>query len=471
MYVGALLCLLVGGAVFLLPNNYGEVIGTKADVIDTDIPETIIPSPTSERNSESWMENGSLLEAQGEFKDAIASYNSSFEKDPSNLQALAQQVELHLRLYEPEHAFEKSLRLTALDSETPYYQFLLEESALATKTTKAEISDYIQNNLFYLLEKEGRTAEEDYLLCLGFSYVLNESRADLCLSASERLEDISRKAMSRILFEQTKAFETFKDASPEYLQTLFAKSFLQANQLHMATTLLEEVTTSLPEYRDAWTLLGFSLLEQGSPNEAISALKQAYSLDTTDANIQFLLGQGYLDAGDTSNAITFFSLALDNQYEDREFLVPLLTNLLEQEGKIEESLSMMNRLIDDQIFTSPEDYKHPVYLANTVLHDSKQGVEIARKAVTAFPESTVSNMLLGWSYLENNQLDDAKRYLDASLKVDWNNAESHYYVGLWHERKGDLDRAKESLNRAIEFSTSTSTTTLATERLEILESR
>ncbi len=74
-----------------------------------------------------------------------------------------------------------------------------------------------------------------------------------------------------------------------------------------------------------------------------------------------------------------------------------------------------------------------------------------RKYVAEYPKSYKGWSLLGWAYLQTDDLNSAERCIDRSLAINprWDNA--YVAKGVLYRKQGDLDAASNSYKRAIEL--------------------
>jgi tetratricopeptide (TPR) repeat protein len=81
--------------------------------------------------------------------------------------------------------------------------------------------------------------------------------------------------------------------------------------------------------------------------------------------------------------------------------------------------------------------------------DLQKALELAQTALQQSPGDPHANDTLGWAYYRHHHIDEALRYLQASVKIDSTNPVAHYHLGMAYAASGDADAAIKSLRRAL----------------------
>jgi len=84
--------------------------------------------------------------------------------------------------------------------------------------------------------------------------------------------------------------------------------------------------------------------------------------------------------------------------------------------------------------------------------DIEKALELARSAKEKFPEDPAIADTLGVVYYQKGLYGNAETEFTDALKKLPNNAIIHFHLGRNYEKKGELQLAKKSLNRALELS-------------------
>ena len=106
------------------------------------------------------------------------------------------------------------------------------------------------------------------------------------------------------------------------------------------------------------------------------------------------------------------------------------------------------------------------YLAFLGRHD--EAIDQARTALALDPLSLIINVLLGWTFFYARRYAEAIEQLEETLRLDALFAPAHLWLGLAHERIGDLDSADEALQRAVAESSRSPLTLAALGRLHAI---
>jgi tetratricopeptide (TPR) repeat protein len=76
------------------------------------------------------------------------------------------------------------------------------------------------------------------------------------------------------------------------------------------------------------------------------------------------------------------------------------------------------------------------------------------------PDEPRGYLYLGWSLFQNQQrkledrLEEARTAFEEVLKLDKENADAHYYMGLYHKEKGNMEEVHRSIKKALKFNPS-----------------
>lgn len=254
-----------------------------------------------------------------------------------------------------------------------------------------------------------------------------------------------------------------------------------------------------------WARLARALLEIGETNEAIAALKRQGSIENT-CQLWNNLGVAYHRNRDKRKAYEAFKYAmqLEANLPTRDFFLAArnLSTLLIEDRAFKEVLSFTRNILsnyDEKVLRDPQLAEMYIFNVSSLHHigDSRSAVRIteellATKGVVApnviawlaaslisfysldnktlsaalelaknyeifmstlDPQhSRIKNILannIAFAYLEANQIDNAKFYLQKLSHVIHKEPYSTATLGLFHMRKGNFDHAKSLYEEAI----------------------
>lgn len=251
-----------------------------------------------------------------------------------------------------------------------------------------------------------------------------------------------------------------KDTKEEYLLTLLAKNFAE-NELSILTLkLMEEVTAKLPDYRDAWLLMGHAQLKLQLYGEAIASLDKALTLDPERSDIHYFLGLGFFGIDKTKEAITHLEIALELGYEPKAKIYQKLAEmyLMEKNYRLAlENYEFALETKDDDIAY----YIRPIWILIDHLRSPQKCINLANKAITKHPTEAMSYNLLGWCYLENGDDRAAKINLDRAISIDPNLGAAYLNLGKLYYKINDLDQALNNFKKAYDLNPGDSVGNLA----------
>jgi Tfp pilus assembly protein PilF len=87
-----------------------------------------------------------------------------------------------------------------------------------------------------------------------------------------------------------------------------------------------------------------------------------------------------------------------------------------------------------------------------------EALQLIQRAVTARPGSPIFLHNLGWAYFKLGRYDEARRYLQESVKRDLYSPLSLEHLGDVYEQQGDKEGAKAAWSKALSFSTDANST-------------
>lgn len=324
--------------------------------------------------------------------------------------------------------------------------------AITLSTTKNSELKTILDDFKTLTNGDFGTKEEgQYLSCLINSYEMQKDQVLKICGALLNSKNEGIQIVAKKLVDQTKVFSTFQDESPDYLTAMYAKTFVDAKFYTLAKFKLEYLIQKNTKYRDAVGLLGITYYLLGDLIKSRDTLEQAYALDTSKPHIVYTLGKIQDELGDKTQAISYYYLALQNGYPEKSEIRTRLASLLYQEKEITKSLKEYNTLLDDLPIAPPEAFIQPVYIYIKIQNDPLGAVAYAKRVRALYPDNALSINMLGWSYLENHQLDTAKTLFKLAITKKANYNAPYFNLGQLYELQNEKEKAKEMYKRSYQL--------------------
>lgn len=381
-------------------------------------------------------------EAKGEYEKALTTLTRASQKTTDTTLIQQKQANIFAKMRNYEKALElymslmqknpqnTSLRVKALD---------MKLHMITEKNAESAVND-IANSLRDISEN---SLEKLYMQCLISSYKnIQGDVENYCNQVKEKVPNGKEANIAHGLIDHYLVFSTFKDGSDGYLKALHAKSITEAGYSELAIPLLRQVLLQDKSYRDAWTLLGYNYLLIGKNSLALASLESAYTLDTTKAYIQYLLGFAHDKLGNREKAISFYVLAAGNQFEKEIEVRSRLADLYVDNKNYDLALEQYTIVLSKTKPTSPDAYVKPVWIYIEITKQPSRALELALAAEKQFPNSAVTDNLLGWSYTAAGKLKEARTALEKGIKRDANMAALYLNLGKLDQLEGKTEEAK-----------------------------
>lgn len=263
------------------------------------------------------------------------------------------------------------------------------------------------------------------------------------LSGSE--SDLTKK--SKRILEAYADFDVAREAPAEFLQVLLAKAFDDVQEYGLAIELAFNALKTEHNYRDAWIILGHSFLNENKWFDAEDALTKALDLDASTASAFFFRGLARLGIQKIPEAQSDFETALRLGWKPQILVKEQLAKIAYGKGDSARAYA----LYKDIVTSDPTDitrFAQPMSLALS-LGKKTELIELARKGFEAHPDSAFAENLLGWAFLENDDLIGAREHIERALARDGELAEARLNMGRLEERSGNPSLALPQFEKAL----------------------
>jgi tetratricopeptide (TPR) repeat protein len=189
---------------------------------------------------------------------------------------------------------------------------------------------------------------------------------------------------------------------------------------------------------------GFYALD---PEKAIRSLEEAWKLDRTNAELSFFLGETYFNEGDSEKAAPLLAQVLEK--EPRHFEALVYAGVLENEsGRTEQAVAYLKRAIA----IKPDAFL-PHFAMGALLSLTGQlaKAEVYLKKAIEIEENAQALSLLGTIAYERGRLGDSIDAFQRAVRLDPDDEESLYQLGLCYLDRGWTQKAAEKFQGALEL--------------------
>ncbi len=308
------------------------------------------------------------------------------------------------------------------------------------------------------IELGGRTT--DTLLLKGDIYLRSgneEAAQDVAGELQEMLDSVSSNTMvlaaigrmhmevgnltdARTALERAVASDS---GAPTRALAGLVRLELAENNTRAARKWLKQLETLMPNAEEVGLLKGDVLYTEGNTNAALeiySDLSRSGSRAGTSK-----AGVLALELGKNAIALKMLETWLDQNPDDQE-IATLLATAQVQVG----DATAARRHYEALLPTSD-----PVVLNNLawiyMTEGDERALEFARLAHEHAPGNPDVADTLGWILVLDNQVEEGLRHLKASALAKPRNASVQYHLGVAYQKIGDVERARNALERALKL--------------------
>jgi tetratricopeptide (TPR) repeat protein len=198
-------------------------------------------------------------------------------------------------------------------------------------------------------------------------------------------------------------------------------------------------------------LAGRAYAATGDLAKAEASLKQAIDIDPARLEAYGMLGNLYAGERRLDDARERFQQVVDREPKS----VPagtMIGMLLEAESRSADAERQYQKVlaIDNRAAVASNNLAW-IYVASN--RNLDQALQLAQVAKQQLPNEPHVNDTLGWIYYRRNMPVQAVQYLEASVARNPNDPATYYHLGMAYVQNGDLDKAKKSLERSLSFKT------------------
>jgi len=348
------------------------------------------------------------LEMLGQVDEALSLYYSLYTKDQSNEEYLSKIAGLLVKKESWSSAHEAYKKLFANPSHTNevtlgYINTLLHLQSTPLKTEQITTIASILANL------QNAENEKNYYTCI-LALSTEKNIKDSCQVLATSI-DTKSSTLWKEIEDRLHRFDSQRDGKETYLSLMLSGLLSENGWYNLSFLKAKEVLLAQNEYRDAWILTGYDLIQMKEYQKALFYLEEAYKKDTTKVHVQYLLGVAHDHLGNKEKAISYYTIALKNKFPAEKDIIKRIGELYVSLGKYDLALEISLQTLKDKPNLSPDDYLSPLWILLNLQANPQKASEIAGEGLKKFPEDKTMEGIYQWSlcYQEDTKNDAYKR--------------------------------------------------------------
>lgn len=269
--------------------------------------------------------------------------------------------------------------------------------------------------------------------------------------AKKLQQDEEYKTIGNAFIDVYTTYESFRDGSPHYLNTLLANLLKTLEFHHLAIEYIKPTLKEFPEYRDAWLVIGNAYLELKKFEIAERMFEKALSLDPTHPITPYLLGVTLYELGQTEDALDQLKNAKKNGFEPKSQINRVIGDIYFSDEKFDEALEYYQVLLSDSENASFQDFSKGIYIALQELDAPILGRSFAEKAKLLFQNSPEVMALEGWVLLREGQPEKSQILLEELKNQYPDTPDVLLYLGRTYEFQERFDPAFDTYKQCYEM--------------------
>lgn len=377
--------------------------------------------------ADTWYQKGSVLHVAGNVAGALAAYDKAIKTDNNHLGALLARVGIYFdqkRNGDAAKDLDEIKRVSPDDPRAAYLRALLAER----ENKPAQAREYLVE-ITELLDK----IPLDYIRFRPQILMLN-GLAHFGLNEPEK---------AKVYFE---AFQKVQPDAPT--AKLLGQIYLRSFNYDRAVDVLERYLKAHPTDGQGMTLLGSALMAKGQYARATTLMQQALQIKDSPA-FHTVLGMSLMNSGQGANAIKELEIAFKNDPRQTQAATTLVT-LYTRAGQPAKAVVTAEKLVKLQPANAG-------FL--NLLGMAKGNAGNLAGARTAFESAVKISANFHQPKLNLARLDIGAKAYDAAtsqlleiLKADPKSAEAMYELATIADRRGQVAKATEWLEKAFRLS-------------------
>lgn len=385
-----------------------------------------------------------------DFKQALVFYIKANQTDPNNTLAYYKIIDTYLYT-ENIPVAEKNLNLLK--------EAGINNSDIVIRNARIKLVQSEPEAAINLLVNTEQTLENLIYQIIAQAMLQNHTQAhQLASQLNDRIQNESTSITPKTnagqnLFKAYEVFSTFESGNDVYLNTLIGQAILAIDEPKIAREFFYRAIEQDTNYRDAWIGLGYAFLTIKNYSEADKALDTARQRDPYKAETYFYQALSQGEQSNYKRAIGLLEQAKNQGYKDQTLLDQYLAINFNAAEDYASALPYFLSVINQKSVPITY-YVTPIWIMLEVNSTPAPAIELAMKAVSAYPENALSYNLLGWAQIYANDYQTAKTNLNQALKLDPELAAAYLNYGLLFKKQNKLEAAIPFFQKAEELALS-----------------
>jgi len=253
--------------------------------------------------------------------------------------------------------------------------------------------------------------------------------------------------------EAEKVFQTSLSLDPKSTDALngLMRTYLAQKDTDKAVAAANAQIAKVPDSSGFYDLLGTALFEGKKDYQAAAvAFSKAIALDKTNSDAYLKLGQAYLAAGSTDQALATYQQGVKDNPRDATLHV-FLGEVYERNHSWEDAKATYRKALDLQ----PDNPIASNNLAYLLLQEGGNvdlALAMAQTARRAMPDSPSAADTLGWAFYQKGAYANAIDLFKEAVQKKPNDAVFHYHLGMAYEKADQPAAAREHLRQVLKIS-------------------
>ena len=254
------------------------------------------------------------------------------------------------------------------------------------------------------------------------------------------------KKIIELLEVELNGKDSLKNSPFNTIQEAFIQAdiYSQRREYGKAIEVYDLITDIMPEQPPAWNKKGYAYYQLGRTEEAIKCFDKALQYNPNSAYSMFYKSLVYMGLEDYENAQDMIVQALNILPDNSEFLNNYCVILIRL-GRNEEAIDIANKALIIEP-DSVETYTNKAFALEN-LNRFEEAIECYDKALKINPNFFEAWHNKAYSFENLNMLDEAIECYEKALELSPNNSQILSNIAMLYVKKGDFDKASETLNR------------------------
>jgi tetratricopeptide (TPR) repeat protein len=240
------------------------------------------------------------------------------------------------------------------------------------------------------------------------------------------------------------------EADPARRALLLGAAFLQRGELTLARRELERAVALAPADAEVHAYLGHVLDLLGHTGAGRETLEHALTLNPESPLVYYFLGLHEEQVGNLAGAQESLWQALLRDPEDAAMRVSMAETFVALVD-----YPSAEEWYQAAVEVAPDDVEFHLVLAHFYVDHlyriEQSGIPAAEAAVDLARGDARTHDLLGWAYYLAGRPTEARQSLDQALALDPDLVSAHYHLGSLYATLGEVDLARQHLQRAADL--------------------